>query len=97
VINEQNCEFSDTVIIETPHEITWSLFPDEEATYQLGDTILLTAQTNVPEQNIMTTSWSTDDELIGEGLTTEVILVESGIYQVKIPFSWCMERNRSRK
>lgn len=84
VINEQNCEYSDTVIIETPIEITYTLFPDEDVSYQLGDTVQLTAQSNVLAQNIMGASWSQSGDLLGEGLTTEVVLTESGTYEFEL-------------
>jgi len=84
VINEQGCEFFDTVIIETPIEITLTLAPDGDLTYELGDTIQLTAQTNVPEQNIAGASWSYGGEQIGEGLTAEVILAGSGTYAFEL-------------
>jgi len=84
VINEQNCEFSDTVIIESPIEITWTLSPDDDMTYQLGDTIQLIAQTNILEDDILSASWSYGDDQLGDDLITEVVLVESGIFEFEL-------------
>ena len=85
VVNDQDCEYLDTVIIETPIEINWTLFPDDQdVAYNLGDTIQLSAETNIPEDNIIDVNWSFQGNQIGDRLITDIVLVESGRYEFEL-------------
>lgn len=85
VTNDQDCEFLDTVVIDTPTEISWTLFPeDQQEVYNLGDTIQISAETNIPEDNILDVNWSFGGSQIGDSLSTNVILYESGVYEFEL-------------